>query len=53
MYKGVWCGFAVKTSITTSLGELTSGVSDRIITMRLPLLKGRFVECVCSEDGFQ
>ena len=38
--------FAVKTSITTRSEELPSGVSDRIMTMRLPLLKGRFVTLV-------
>ena len=38
--------FAVKTSIATRLEELPSGVSDRIMTMRLPLLKGRFVTLV-------
>ena len=38
--------FAVKTFIAVGLEELPSGVCDRIVTMRLPLLKGRFVTLV-------
>lgn len=41
---------AVKTSFIARLEELPCGVSDRIMTMRLSLIKGCFVTlvCVCS-----
>jgi len=38
--------FAVRTTLLSSLEEIPCGVSDRIITMRLPLINGRFVTLV-------
>ena len=38
--------FAVQYSIAASLEELPGGFSDRIMKMRLPLLKGRFATLV-------
>ena len=38
--------FAVKTSMVKCLEEIPSGVSDRLMTMRLPLAKGRYVTLV-------
>ena len=38
--------FAVQTSIVSGLEELPSGFCDRIMTLKLPLLKCRFVTLV-------
>lgn len=35
-------GFAVKTEIADKLEELPLGVSDRIMSLRIPLIKGRY-----------
>jgi exonuclease III len=39
-------GFAVKSVIAAKLNEYPKAVSDRIITLRLPILNGRFVKLI-------
>ena len=39
-------GFAIKTELVKQLSELPSGISKRVITLRLPLAYGRFVTVI-------
>lgn len=41
-------GFAIKTKIMKSLSEMPKSVDERLITMRLPLAKGRFATLISA-----
>uniref|UniRef100_A0A0L8HG34 Endonuclease/exonuclease/phosphatase domain-containing protein n=1 Tax=Octopus bimaculoides TaxID=37653 RepID=A0A0L8HG34_OCTBM len=39
-------GFALKNTLVSSIAELPSGISDRIMSCRIKLIKGRFLTVV-------